>query len=56
MMEEDKAVLNLNDFLNLTRAQERERLLAAFNSMEDNYDRYRALIAVEALAGEGEQP
>lgn len=47
-------MLNLTEFMNLTRKQQQEMLLAAFNSMNDNYDRYRALIAVEALAGEGE--
>ena len=48
-------MMNLNDFLNLTHEQERTMLLAAYESMNDSYDRYRALIAVEALAGEGEQ-
>lgn len=47
---------NLTDFVNLTQKQQREMLLAAFDSLTDNYDRFRALIAVEALAGEGEQP
>ena len=47
---------NLTDFVNLTQKQQREMLLSAFDSLTDNYDRFRALIAVEALAGEGEQP
>ena len=46
----------MTEFVNMTQEQQREMLLAAFDSLTDNYDRFRALIAVEALAGEGEQP
>lgn len=47
-------MMNLNDFLTLTLEQEAELLTAAYASMENSYDRYRALIAVEAIAGGGE--
>lgn len=52
-------MMNLNDFLNLTFEQECEMLLATYKSMDCSYDRYRALmavgaLAVGALAGEGE--
>ena len=43
-------MLDLTVFLNMTTEEKHERLLTAFDSMENAYDRYRAICTVEALA------
>lgn len=50
-------MMNMIDFLTLTPEQEHEMLLAAYDALENALDRYRTLMAMEALAkGEEYEP